>query len=82
MLLEPQTDAYGITGLEQLAWKIDRDGLEGSDAGIAAVVSLARRSPVSQVLTEVLADETAPAVVRIRAFGKLAVQLARRASPR
>ena len=77
-LLDPRPDADGITGLERIAWSMDRDGLNGRDGDIAAVVTLARRSPVSQVLTEVLADENAPAAVRIRAFGKLALQLARR----
>ena len=66
-----------VTRLERMAWRLERDGLTGSDEDVAAVVGLARRSPVSQVLTEVLADESAPAVVRIRAFGKLALQLAR-----
>ena len=36
-----------------------------------------RTLPVSRVLLDVLGDTGAPNVVRIRAFGKLALQLAR-----
>ncbi len=62
--------------LEQLAWAIERDGLLDHEARIDRIVKYAEHRPVSRVLVEVLADRDAPEVARIRAFGKLAMQLA------
>lgn len=62
--------------LEQLAWAIERDGLLGHEARIDRIVKYAEDRPVSRVLLDVLADRDAPEVARVRAFGKLAMQLA------
>ncbi|MEO1059130.1 MAG: hypothetical protein AAFY28_19645 [Actinomycetota bacterium] len=68
----PTTRRY----LEQLAWAIERDGLPGHEARIDRIVKYAEDRPVSRVLLHVLADRNAPEVARVRAFGKLAMQLA------
>ncbi|NQY55931.1 MAG: hypothetical protein HRT86_05490 [Ilumatobacteraceae bacterium] len=59
------------------AWEIERIGLVGHEAAKSDTVDFATTRPVSRVLLDVLGDTGAPDVVRIRAFGKLALQLAR-----
>ncbi|MEM8621698.1 MAG: hypothetical protein AAGF73_18470 [Actinomycetota bacterium] len=62
---------------DALAWAIERVGLAGHESAIAETLDFAATQPVSRVLLDVLGDTDAPDVVRIRAFGKLALQLAR-----
>jgi hypothetical protein len=64
--------------IEQMSWRIEATrSLRDETAGITAVVHRAAAEGASPVLIGVLADPTAPEVARIRAFGKLALQLAR-----
>ncbi|MEM1334575.1 MAG: hypothetical protein AAGG08_14070 [Actinomycetota bacterium] len=63
--------------IDALAWAIERGGLVGHEAAIAETLEFATTQPVSRVLLGVLGDTDAPDVVRIRAFGKLALQLSR-----
>lgn len=62
---------YSSEELNRLAWAIDADGLLRHQAEAAQVVDQARRVGVSTPMLDVLADETVPAPVRERAFGKV-----------
>ena len=61
--------------LEQLAFDLERSGFAGRDPVIRQVVHLARMYNASGVATGVLADQTAPEVARLRAFGIVACAL-------
>lgn len=75
------TDApYGddMTSLDCIASTIDREGFEALDRHtIDDVLALATAAEASPVLAEVLGDDHEPAPVRERAFGLLAMQIAR-----
>ena len=71
--------------LPVLATLIAEHGIEAVAASgrLDAVVRAARRAGAFATLVALVADDTAPAVARERAFGRLAEQLtALRASPR
>jgi hypothetical protein len=65
--------------IERMSWRIETSGsLADETAGVTAVVRRAAETGASTVLIGVLADPTEPEVARIRAFGKLALQLGQR----
>lgn len=73
--------AAELPSIDQLARAIDRDGLTAVPAAaIDHVIEVGRMAGVSPVLAEVLADTTAPAAVRERAFGLLAMRILARAT--
>lgn len=61
--------------LEQLAYELDRSGFAGREAIIRQVVHLARAHNIGGAAVAVLADQTAPAIARMRAFGLVAAAL-------
>ncbi len=68
----------GMTSLDRIASTIDREGFEALDRHtIDDVLALATAAEASPVLAEVLGDDDEPAPVRERAFGLLAMQIAR-----
>ena len=73
----PMAAPRASVDIDALAWEIERVGLVGHEAAISDTVDFATTRPVSRVLVDVLGDTGAPDVVRIRAFGKLVLQLAR-----
>ena len=73
----PVMSRRAVVALDDLAWAIDRDGIAAHEAGVRAIVALAEDHGLRPVLTEVLRDPASPAPVRERAFGLLAVSLAR-----
>jgi hypothetical protein len=62
--------------LDDLAWAISVDGIAAHLPAVRLVTAAARRCGVNPTLVAVLADATAPAVARERAFGLVAVALA------
>jgi hypothetical protein len=63
--------------LDQVAWTIDQRGINAIPAAALRELGfLARSAGGSQILSDVLVDTTAPAVVRQRAFGHIASLLA------
>ena len=65
--------------LDRLAVEIADDGFTpGIECEVALVVDRARRAGVDRPALDVLADPTAPAIARARAFGIGAMALARR----
>jgi predicted GNAT superfamily acetyltransferase len=65
-----------MTSLDDIAMTIDRSGFDALDRPtIDTVLSLAHAAGASRVLCEVFADDGAPAAVRERAFGRLAMQI-------
>lgn len=87
--IEPRVVDHGPIGaaeIERMAWDLERAGLGGRDdvaarsiaRSIARLVDRARPAGVSPVLIDVLADAAAPEPARIRAFGRVAVELAAR----
>jgi hypothetical protein len=70
-----------MNSLDSIAITIDREGFEALDRHtIDDVLALATAAGASPVLAEVLGDDLEPAPVRERAFGLLAMQIARNAS--
>jgi hypothetical protein len=62
--------------LDRIGITIDREGFDALDRQIIDdVVALAAAADASPVLAQVFADEHAPAPVRERAFGLLAMQI-------
>jgi hypothetical protein len=67
-----------MTSLDRIAITIDCEGFEALDRHtIDDVLELAAAADASPVLAEVLGDDCEPAPVRERAFGLLAMQIAR-----
>lgn len=66
-----------IAAVERLAWAIERDGLVDHHHVVAEVAARAADAGISPVLVGVLADPAEPEVARIRAFGIVALALAR-----
>ena len=62
--------------LTDLAWDLASDGFVGRENAVRQVVRTARSQGVPSVLTDVLADPSQPPVARLRAFGRIAAQLA------
>ena len=63
--------------LDALAWAIDADGLAAHEGAAHRVAQLAADAAVAPTLVEVLRDTHMPAPVRERAFGLVALALAR-----
>lgn len=68
-----------LRDLERVAAHIDRHGMPAVDAAIAAIVEHARHNGANPVLVSVLADPAEPEIARARAFGMLAMHMARHA---
>jgi len=68
--------------LPDLAAAVERDGVAAHHRHLRQVALDARRAGLSPVLADVLADADAPEVARLRAFGRLAAQLAGSVPPR
>ena len=67
--------------LDQVAWTIDRRGINSIPAAALRELGFeARSAGASQILTDVLEDTGAPSVARQRAFGNIASLLASPAS--
>ncbi len=65
-----------MSSLDQIAFTIDRQGFDAIDRStVDHVLALAADAGASPVLADVLGDELAPAPVRERAFGLLAMQI-------
>jgi hypothetical protein len=64
------------TDLTDLAWDLASDGFVGHEAAVRQVVRTAYAQGVSAGLTGVLADVRQPEVARLRAFGRVAAELA------
>lgn len=68
--------------MNRLAAEIADDGFTaGVECEVALVVDRARRTGLDCPALDVLADPTAPAIARARAFGMVAMALARRPAP-
>lgn len=70
------------TLLSDLAAAVERDGVAAHDHELRDVALDARRAGLSPVLASIVADADAPEVARLRAFGRLAAQLAGFVPPR
>jgi hypothetical protein len=62
--------------LEDLAWKIERNGVCSVEREVGEVARNARQLGVASVAAEILADRWAPNPVRARAYSKVALALA------
>jgi hypothetical protein len=63
--------------LDLLAHDIALAGPRAHEPALAAVAAAAVHSGACPALTDLLTDQTAPEIVRARAFGRLAAHLAR-----
>jgi hypothetical protein len=70
-----------LRDLERVAAHIDRHGMAAVDTAIADIVQAASHTGANPVLVSVLADPAQPGVARARAFGMLAMHLARHGHP-
>ncbi len=61
--------------LDRLAWTLERTGIDGHESLIDRVVDRARPAGVTPVLVDVLASPAEPECARIRAFGRVALEL-------
>jgi hypothetical protein len=61
--------------LASVAESIERGGVDSDPVSVLLVAHAARDLDVSPVLVSVLADETAPAVARERAFGRVSAAM-------
>lgn len=68
-------------GSDDLARALAADGIAAHEARLRAFARLASRRGVEPVLIEALLDATASEVVRLRAFGRAAAELARLDGP-
>lgn len=73
--LPSSTVAISDDELDQVAWRIERHGLRGSEDALRRTAVRALIAGVSPVLAEVLADPDSPEVARIRAFGLVTLRL-------
>ncbi len=71
-------DVIEDTEIDRLAWDVERAGLTGHEDVIERIIDRARPSGVNPVLVGVLADRAEPENARIRAFGRVALQLGAR----
>jgi hypothetical protein len=67
--------------LSDLAESVAAGGIGAVLAELPAVLSMARRQGVADVLVRILADPAAPAVARERAFGRVAAAIASAGRP-
>jgi hypothetical protein len=71
-----------MSTLDQLAWDIERDGIAAHEAAVRRMAETAQEWGIARVAAAVLGDQGAPDVVRERAFGIVAVRLARAGAAR
>lgn len=67
--------------LLHLAWDLESRGFTGQEVAVRQVVRAARVLGVSRTLVDVLADPAEPEVARLRAFGRVATELAAAPAP-
>ncbi|MEO5899889.1 MAG: hypothetical protein ABIR68_07110 [Ilumatobacteraceae bacterium] len=75
--MAPTTSPTSPASLDDLAWAISFDGIAAHDAEVREVAAAARQAGVRPVAASVLADDNLPAPVRERAFGLVAMALAK-----
>ena len=75
--MAPTTTLTSPASLDDLAWAISFDGIAAHDAEVREVAAAAREAGVRPVAASVLADDHLPAPVRERAFGLVAMALAK-----
>lgn len=56
---------------------VDNDGITAHEDAASVVVAAATRRGITPILVDILADRREPSVARQRAFGRLALALAR-----
>lgn len=66
------------TSLTHLGYAIEADGITADPDSLALLALAARDLGVSEVLVDVMTDEQAPPVVRVRAFGRVSSSVAGR----
>jgi hypothetical protein len=66
--------------LLHLASDLESFGFSGQEVALRPVIRAARAAGVTSVLVDVLADPSEPEVARLRAFGRVATELATVAS--
>ena len=66
------------TSLTHLGYAIEADGITADPTSLALLAHAARDLGVSEVLVDVMTDEQAPSVVRVRAFGRVSSSVAGR----
>ena len=77
------TPTHSHHHLESMAWTIDRQGIDAIPVSVLRELGFeARNAGIRPGLTDLLVDDTAPAVVRSRAFGRIAALLGRRSGER
>jgi hypothetical protein len=67
--------------LDELAWAIEADGIERHEPAVARVVAALRTAGADLTWVDVVADRSAPAVARERAFGRLTLVPSGRGAP-
>lgn len=67
-----------IETLESLGERIARSGFVGVDTDLADIASMARGVALNPVLIDVMLGATEPTPARVRAFGRIACDLAAR----
>lgn len=67
--------------LHRIAVDIERDGASAVESDIALILDLAREAGITSPAVAVLADESAPEVVRTRALGVVIALLGRAGEP-
>lgn len=66
------------TQLNEMAWQIDRSGIDSiTPQQLRQIRHAVGETGVRTALVEVLADQTAPAPARNRAFGRIAMLISR-----
>ncbi|MEM8620368.1 MAG: hypothetical protein AAGF73_11670 [Actinomycetota bacterium] len=83
--LVEQTGPQGVTkvdmpGINRLAAQIDINGLPSVERDVVELARAVAATDVSPTLVEVVSDNAAPMVARVRAFGLLACQINRLAA--
>jgi hypothetical protein len=67
--------------LARIASDIDALGIAANETAVAMVVARADATGVDPLLLSLLADASQPEIIRARAFGRVAIDLAAAAAP-
>ena len=73
----PHLSHRALVSLDDLAWAIDRDGIANHEAAVTEMAAIAEDHDVCAVLVGAVRDRTLTDATRERAFGLLAMSLAR-----
>jgi hypothetical protein len=66
------------TSLSHLGYAIEADGITADPTSLALLAHAARDLGVNEVLVDVMIDDSAPAVARVRAFARVSSRVADR----